>query len=273
MLASMPESPSSPVRPPGWLLALSLLFIAVGLVLGLRQGVLGLLHGVGYAVCHQITVRTYVFGDWVMPLCARCTGQYLGAMAGFIMAGVWGRLRWAGWPSRGMVGLLVGFLVVWALDGINSYVYLVTQTPFLYHPHNLLRLITGTLQGIAVSMLVLPFFNQAFWHHPDPRPVLARGRDLMVILLLAGALVVGVHSRWPALFYPLAILSTLGVFLLLSLVGVLITVLILRAENQARTWRDFLAFLLPGMAFAVTLILAMDTLRSGLEHLLGMHIP
>ena len=35
---------------------------------------------IGYAVCHQISVRSYFFGDHQLPLCARCSGQYLGAL-------------------------------------------------------------------------------------------------------------------------------------------------------------------------------------------------
>ncbi|HEY81255.1 MAG TPA: DUF2085 domain-containing protein [Caldilineae bacterium] len=255
-----PLSPRHP--PPRWLLLLSGVVIAAGLALGWSRGALGVMDGVGYAVCHQITVRTYVFGDRVMPLCARCTGQYLGAMAGFFMALAWNRGRASGLPSRGMTLTLVLFLAVWGLDGVNSFIFLLTQQPFLYTPHNLLRLIAGMLQGVAVSMLFLPFFNQVFWRQPDPRPALRGWRDMAAMLLLAALLTLAVNSRWPALFYPLAALSSLGAFLLLSLAGALITVMALRAENAAETWGDFLRFLLPGMAFAVLLILAIDGLRA-----------
>ena len=265
---------SEPSSPPRWLLILSGMVIAVGAGLGLRQGgLLGLTHSVGYAVCHQITVRTYIFGHLVMPLCARCTGQYLGVMAGFFLVGVRGRLRASAFPSRGLLLTLGLFLAVWALDGVNSYIYLLTQAPFIYTPHNLLRLITGMLQGVAVSMLFLPFFNQVFWRRPDPRPALRGWRDLGVMLLLTGALTLAVNSRWPALYWPLAILSSLGVFLLLSLVGALITAMAFRAENAAATWRDFARLLIPGMAFAVLLIIGIDALRAWGEAALGFPLP
>ena len=251
---------------PRWLLILSGIILVAGVVMGARHGGLqGMMHSVGYAVCHQITVRTFIFGDRAMPLCARCSGQYLGAMAGFVLALVWGRIRASQLPSRGIVLTLVIFLAVWAFDGINSYIYLLTGEPFIYLPHNLLRLITGMLQGIAVSMFFLPFFNRAFWRSPDPRPVLRGWRDLAVLLLLAAALTLAVNSRWPALYYPLALISSLGVFLLLSLVGVLFTMLAFKAENTAETWGDFLRFLLPGMAFAILLIIAIDALRAWTE--------
>ena len=263
------DAPPSKTPPP-WILWISALVVMVGAGLGLRHGPMGLMRGVGYAVCHQITVRSYIFGTWVMPLCARCTGQYLGVMAGFFYAWRWGRLRAAGLPGRGMLVALLLLLAGWALDGINSYLYLLTQTPFLYTPHNILRLVTGMGQGVAVSMLFLPFFNQVFWYAPDPRPVLTRWRDLLIVLGTTAILTLAVNSRWPILFYPLAVLSTAGVVLLLSLVGLLITVLALGAENQATTWRDFGRFWLPGLAFATLLILGMDVLRAGAEQRWGI---
>ena len=272
MLPAMNGRSERPL-PPRWLLLLSGLMVAAGVAMGLRHGPLGLMHSVGYAICHQITVRTYVFGDLVMPLCARCSGQYLGAMAGFAMAFVWRRPRASRLPSRGILITLALFLAAWAFDGVNSYIYLLTQEPFIYTPHNLLRLITGMLQGVAVSMFFLPFFNQVFWRDPDPRPVLRDWRDLGALLLVGAFLILAVNSYWPPLFYPLALISSLGAFLLLSLAGVLVMVMLLRAENWAQTWGDFLRFLLPGMAFAVLLIAGMDALRAWGEAAWGLRFP
>ena len=131
----------------------------------------------------------------------------------------------------------------------------------------------GLLQGIAVSMFFLPFFNQVFWREPDPQPVLKGWRGLGLLLLLAGLLALAVNSGWGPLFYPLAFLSVAGVFLLLSLVGMLIVVMVFRAENTADTWRDFLLFFLPGMAFAVLLIAGIDAFRAWAESNLGFSLP
>ncbi len=256
-----------------WLIVLSLPILALLVWLGGREGPLGLAQHTGYALCHQIKVRTYVFGDLTMPLCARCSGQYLGFLVGLAMAWVWRRPRASGWPPRPLLVVLILFLAVWAFDGLNSYGYLVLGRPILYLPQNPLRLATGELQGLAICFLFLPIFNQTFWMEEDSRPLLGSGRDLAAALAAAGIVFLAVNSRWLPLFYPLALLSAAGAFLLLSMVGILFLLLFLHRENSNRTWRDLLAWLLPGMAAAGLFIAGVGMVRSWLELHLGLTIP
>ena len=66
------------------------LLISVGTVLLIvwwshtPDGLLGKADAIGYAVCHRIDVRSFHLGDRQIPVCARCTGQYLGAVAGLL---------------------------------------------------------------------------------------------------------------------------------------------------------------------------------------------
>lgn len=256
-----------------WLALPSLVIIGAVLWWGLQDGPLGFANHIGYAVCHQITVRSYVFGDLVLPLCARCSGQYLGAFLGFFLAWRWGRLRTGGLPPRWLIAVLFGFLAIWAFDGFNSYIYLILGRPFLYQPHNILRISTGILQGLAISFLFLPFFNQVFWESPQTEPVLRNGKELVLALLLGALIVLAVESHWLPLFYPLAFISTGTTFLMLSLVGALMATLMLKQENTNRSLGDFISLLLPGMAFAMLLFLGMNLLRAYAESNLGMVLP
>ncbi|KAB2863423.1 MAG: DUF2085 domain-containing protein, partial [Anaerolineae bacterium] len=62
------------------------LFFAIVIIgawlLATPAGVLGKADAVGYAICHRITVRSFEAFDRQLPLCARCTGIYLGVASG-----------------------------------------------------------------------------------------------------------------------------------------------------------------------------------------------
>jgi len=47
-------------------------------------GLLGKADAIGYAVCHRIDARTFHLGDRQLPLCARCSGMFLGALIGLV---------------------------------------------------------------------------------------------------------------------------------------------------------------------------------------------
>ena len=75
-------------------------------------------------VCHQIPERSLHFGGQPLPLCARCTGTFLGALTGLLVLWAIGhgrRSRLPGPWTFGLLGLLVG---VWGLDGLNSFAQL-----------------------------------------------------------------------------------------------------------------------------------------------------
>jgi len=61
--------------------------------------------------------------------------------------------------------------------------------------------------------------------------------------------------------------------LFLSLVGMLMVVMLLRAENTASSPRDFLIFFIPGMAIATLLIVGIDAFRAWAEGHWGFSLP
>src|SRR5574341_842745 len=83
---------------------LAWLFLVVSLVvigtflLSPPWTVLGKTRLVGYAICHQIGERSFHIAGQQLPLCARCTGIYMGVLTGFTLMTLWGRRRAAGLP-------------------------------------------------------------------------------------------------------------------------------------------------------------------------------
>ena len=225
---------------------------------------------IGYAVCHQIPIRSYFFGNHQLPLCARCSGQYLGALGGLLLLIALGRGRSGRLPPTGIVLVLLGFLALWAFDGFNSYLTLIPGTPHLYEPQNILRVTTGAMQGVALIALVLPFFNSSFWARTTDRPTIERWRELALLLLLVAAIAAAVSSEINALLYPLALLSVGGTLMMLTIVNTMLATLLLRREAQARSWRDALPLLAAGLALGMLEMLAINLFRTWLTAELGL---
>ncbi len=151
-----------------------LIFIVVGLLLvgwllNTPAGLLGKADAIGYAVCHRIDVRSFHLGERQMPLCARCTGMYLGAMLGLVFQALTGKRR-AGMPPWRVIVFLGALVLAFGVDGVNSYLHLFPGAPALYEPSNLLRLLTGTGMGLVIALVLYPAFNQAVWQVVDPTP-------------------------------------------------------------------------------------------------------
>lgn len=225
---------------------------------------------VGYAICHQIDAHSYQPGGVALPLCARCTGTFLGALAGLATMALLGRGRAAALPPARVLFLLLLFVMAWGLDGLNSYMSFFSGLPHLYEPQNLLRLITGTLTGLAMSILLLPVVNFTLWREPQAVPAVPGVRALLPLLAAGAAAVVVVHANVAALRVPIALLETLGVLGMLSLINGTILVIILRRERRAAGWRDALPFYLWGAVMSLAEIGAIDLLRAWLETMVAV---
>ena len=223
-----------------------------------------------YAVCHRIPARSFAYAGRPLPLCARCSGTYLGAVAGLIALTACGRRRASRLPVPAILAVLGVFLLAWAIDGFNSFLTLIPGLPYLYEPSNLLRLVTGTLEGLALAALLLPLANLTLWADPDPRRSIGSWRDLWWLLVAAAAVIALVSSAWPPLLYPLAILSELAILGLVGLVNTMFVLMLMRREGKAMRTREALLPLLLGLALAAVELTAIGLARAALTERLGL---
>lgn len=265
----MAETTAPPVSsvPQKWpARALPTLFVGVAALvfaawlLGTPPGLLGKADAVGYAVCHRIDERSFHIGDRQLPLCARCTGTYLGALVGIGALAVLGR-RAGNPPARRLLVILLGFIAVMGFDGINSYLTLFPGAPHLYEPQNWLRLVTGTFNGMAMAALVFPVLNQTLWKNWENRPALSGFRDLGVLVVL-GVIVIGlVLTENPVILYPLALLSALGVVALLTMLDTTLLLILTRRDGRVERWTGALLPLVAGFTLAILQIGLIDAAR------------
>ena len=263
-----PTQPRKPTFPlPRVVVTLSIATLVIFLV-ATPAGFLSKLDMVGYAVCHRITDRSFVLAGRQLPLCARCSGTFIGVLVGlFGQAVVLRRERAAEFPPPLVLVSLVGFMSLWAADGLNSYMTLING-PHLYEPSNWLRLTTGALQGLTMSAFVYPVFNFTLWRDPTPERTIRDLRELGILVLLEASLVVLVMalviSGWTFPLYPLAGLGALGVLTLLTCINSMLILMIVRRENLADSWRESIVPLLAGLAVSLIQIGAIDAIRYAL---------
>jgi hypothetical protein len=171
--------------------------------------------------------------------------------------------------SGPLIVVAVSFIAIMGLDGLNSYLTLFPGTPHLYTPQNWLRAATGSLNGIALSVIVLPVFNYTLWKSPQPIRPIQNAWELMGMVAFAGA-AVGVIQLEPGwLLYPLALLSAGGVLWMLTLVNTMILLLLLRHDSRAETWREAILPVLAGLTATLLELTTMGLLRFAVTGTMG----
>lgn len=91
--------------------------------------------------CHARADRSFFFRGRQFPICARCTGELIGILAGIPIAILFG------WPRFSIVALLMLPMV------FDGFLQLLTS----YESGNIRRLLTGILFGVAFVFFFIYF--------------------------------------------------------------------------------------------------------------------
>ncbi|WP_058485041.1 DUF2085 domain-containing protein [Defluviitalea phaphyphila] len=135
-----------------------------------------LLYFLGRSVCHQIPERSFFIGGCQMPLCARCTGTYMGIFLGFIYLLVRKRLRGNKPPNLKILFLMIICWIPFMIDGATSYIG-------LRETNNIIRFITGLLFGIFIPVFIILIKNFDF-KNKNYIYIIKSYRDLMYMILM-----------------------------------------------------------------------------------------
>lgn len=222
-------------------------------------GVLGKADAIGYSVCHRIAERSFFIGGRQMPLCARCTGMYLGMLVGLLFQLPAGR-RTEFPPLKIILPLSILF-AAFAVDGVNSLLTSFPTAPNLYQPSNFLRLTTGAGLGMLVPLFLLPVFNHTLWDSHDPRPAIARWPQALALIGVAALAALAAATHANLILWPLAVLSSLTVPLILTMCYALFWIIIFRRENVYPSLKKAWVPLLAGFTTAMLQIGLIDLLR------------
>jgi uncharacterized membrane protein len=252
-----------------YLVVVAAVLVFTGWLVNTPPGVLGKLDAIAYAVCHRIAERSFQIGSVPLPLCARCTGMYLGAVAGLVFQSIRGWKRSKS-PRWGIIAVLLVFVAAFGIDGANSYLYLLKQVrpgilpqiPNIYIPNNTLRLLTGSGMGLVIAAMLFPAFNQSIWtDHDDTRSGLSGWKAFGLLLGIQIILDLLVLSQSPFVLYPVAFISVFGVVLLLTMVYTIVWVMITRQENKYTKIQQLWLPILAGFTITMIQTLGIDMLR------------
>jgi uncharacterized membrane protein len=252
-----------------YLVVVAAILVFTGWLLYTPPGFLGKLDAIAYAVCHRIAERSFHIGNIQLPLCARCTGMYLGAVTGLVFQSIRGGKR-SKVPGWGIIAVLVVFLVAFGIDGANSYLYLLKQVrpgilphiPNIYLPNNTLRLLTGSGMGLGIAAMLFPAFNQSIWSDcDDAHAGLAGWKAFGLLVGIQVVFDLLVLTQSPIVLYPVAIISVLGVVLLLTMVYTIVWVMITGQENKYTKIRQLWLPILAGFTITMIQTFGIDMLR------------
>jgi len=242
-----------------WIL-LGILCAAVIIWLRLTPpGLLGKADAIGYAVCHRIDSHSLHIGERQMPLCVRCSGMYLGAMLGLIYQFIQGKK--GAYPPLKTIIIMAVLVLAFAIDGSNSYIHFFPGVNGLYEPQTWSRMVTGMGMGLAMAAAVVPAFHQTVWRSWKEVSGLTSWKQLGLLFVLAGLTILAALSESAWLLYPLALISSAGVPVLLTMIYSMVLVMIFKKENFYERFDQMWMPLMGGALIALLQIGAFDLVR------------
>ncbi|MBK5211028.1 MAG: DUF2085 domain-containing protein [Coriobacteriia bacterium] len=187
---------------------------------------------VGSGLCHQIPARSLFFNGVQLPLCARCTGIYVGFIVAFLIlafayrsANRRGGLSWFYYP----VGVVLILPMIY--DGFSSYLGFRSTT-------NGLRLVTGAAFGAALAPIIYALIADALMARGEETEVLGDVSGRVLYLCAVPLTVMGVHVVGDIsvfVLYFLVALSVLSLFTLTALAVVATLPPYYRTVSNVRT--------------------------------------
>ncbi len=218
-------------------------------------------HWLGYGLCHQLPARTLAAGGYLLPVCARDTGIYLGFVVAVAVAALLDRGRHrSGMPAAWLMGLGLAAVAWLGWDGVSSYLGLRPTT-------NLLRLATGTGTGFALALVMVPLLNTQLWKRRSEEQVL--GSTLEGLAWCVAAPIAFAAFWWggPLLGVLFPLLVSVAILVTFGVVNLVLVSLIPRFERSFDRLRDAWPALLLSLVLTLAELALADAARLALVSL------
>ena len=218
------------------------------------------LWAIAYGICPQRPGHSLFFGNVQMPIEAREGGIFAGFLLGLAYLVILGRGRARNLPPTKILIILVGFIALMGIDGLNALAYDL-YLPTLYTPDLYMRLGTGLLTGLAIAAILVPVFNQSVWSQGHPTASLSGWFDLVPPLLLLGLFGAAALSGWKLLLYPISTIAIAGQVILMVSLGTMMATILLRRDGRVRSFTELAPLLLIGLIAVAIVMGSMSAVR------------
>jgi len=256
--------------PPWWLVAgllVGYVLALVGLAVFPGATLIERLRALDGGICAQMPGHSFFPGGEQLPLCARNTGIYLGFATTFLYLAASRRLRVSRLPRPSVMIALGLAILLMAVDGFNS-LFLDLGLPHLYQPANWLRLLSGLGAGTAMAAVIMPTASGLIWRTDDPRSSFDSLGELALMLPLLTIDFFVVLSVEPIILYPVAIVSSAGLVIAVTLVNVVLGLGLTNQLGRFTTWRQFFPVFTGLVVLAVVELMALFLLKSSVMNAL-----
>jgi uncharacterized membrane protein len=238
------------------------LFLSWNFLIHTQSGCYSKITAVGSSVCHQLPSHSFSIGSLQFPVCARCTGLYMGSFIGITYGFFSGKKR--ALPKKGFLILLVILFLLWGGDGLNSLVNEILNRQVIYQTTNFTRLVTGYGMGLVMSTALVTLFNNTIWKEGQDRPVLENIYQLIGYVLLCAISSTMLLGEQAAPFQIAAYFTIFTALTIITLLYTIFWVIIWKKENQYTNFQDLLIFLVLGFATAMGQITIFTNLRDSI---------
>jgi uncharacterized membrane protein len=221
-----------------------------------------LFNSIGFAVCHQIKLRTLSYGGVYLPVCARDTGIYLGFLFTFFYLWTTHRKKQNGLPGLWVSLVAIIFVVIMAIDGFTSYLG-IRET------NNYIRLITGLITGISLPIFIFPILNFQVWEASTDERILRGAWKKTGYYLLPAVLFLILNLNVSFFRFFLPALVAFSVYFSFVTISLLVVTLLPWWNMKARGVKQMIVPVLVSMALAVGELYAAAYVKILLDRLIG----
>jgi len=218
--------------------------------------ILQILYQVGSAICHQLPERSFFVYETQMPLCARCSGIYLGmfiAFSFYFFTKILKNKKPIKPPSLWINILSIIFILLMIIQALTS--------TFINYPfENELRFITGILFGLSLPWYLLITFNYSRRFKYENKEILNYKEYLFLFSITLITSVVFL-LKIPIILYITAYISVIGLLVFIFLINLSVLTLITDLIRKLQKI-SFLYIFILSIIFSIIEIILLNSLHS-----------